>query len=379
MPTDSNLTVNQKKLLKIFYNITPKAVSYNKVERQEIWNLAKNKQPIPDFQNMRSKCPALADQISKSYQSGGNIQSAVFSECVYSQALADMLCLTTFEIASNNSLDFLPQNLQLRIRELGIVPRYIYSDMESNRCLIQAGGHTATDSAFVVVDDSCLYTIEYKEPGAKTSEPDLPKYDEDGILRTTDDFKKRYPQFTAMLDEKQDLNFFDIMGNNEHGFSVESVNIAVSENYSSTKPADVICTEDAEGFLVLLPPSHITLWAEVEGEIRPAGRNSYSVWTPVALNRFLREKGATISGDTVTIDKNKLENRVERGGGGRISGYKINPIFFVRVNDCLQNGNRITFSINKVKQLNPTIAGKMFFSDLRYSDAKRYYLDLLGK
>ena len=180
-----------------------------------------------------------------------------------------------------------------------------------------------------------------------------------------------------MLEEKQGLNFFDIMGSNEHGFSVESINIAVSENYSSAKPADVICTEDIEGFLVLLPSSHITMWAEVEGEIRPAGRNSYSVWTPMALNRFLREKGAVISGNTVTIDKKRLENRVERGGGGRISGYKINPLFFVRIADCSQNGNRITFSISKVKQLNPTIAGKMFFNGLKYNDAKSYYLNLL--
>lgn len=377
MNTENNLTDEQKDLLWIFYKANATRVPYNKTERQRIWNLAKNRLSIPDFEDIQMRCPALTDQISKSYQNGSNIQSAVFSECVYSQTLADMLRLTTFEIASSNSLDTLPQDLQLQIRELGIVPRYIYSDAENSRYLIQAGGHTATDSAFAVIEGSRIYTIEYKEPGAKTSEPDLPKYDEDGILKVTDDFKERYPQFNAMLEEKQGLNFFDIMGSNEHGFSVESINIAVSENYSSAKPADVICTEDIEGFLVLLPSSHITMWAEVEGEIRPAGRNSYSVWTPMALNRFLREKGAVISGNTVTIDKKRLENRVERGGGGRISGYKINPLFFVRIADCSQNGNRITFSISKVKQLNPTIAGKMFFNGLKYNDAKSYYLNLL--
>lgn len=377
MNTDNNLTDEQKSLLEIFYSANATRVPYSKTERQRIWNQTKNRLSIPDIEDIQTRCPALADQIGKSYQNGSNIQSAVFSECVYSQALADMLHLTTFGIASSNSLDILPQDLRLRIRELGIVPRYIYSDAENSRYLIQAGGHTATDSAFAVIEGSRIYTIEYKEPGAKTSEPDLPKYDEDGILKVTDDFKERYPQFNAMLDEKQDLNFFDIMGSNEHGFSVESINIAVSENYSSAKPADVICTEDIDGFLVLLPSSHITIWAEVEGEIRPAGRNSYSVWTPMALNRFLREKGAVINGSTVTIDKNMLESRVERGGGGRISGYKINPLFFVRIADCSQNGDRITFSISKVKQLNPTIAGKMFFDGLKYNDAKSYYLNLL--
>lgn len=90
-----------------------------------------------------------------------------------------------------------------------------------------------------------VYTIEYKEPGAKTCEPDLPKYHEDSKILITEDFLKRYPQFTQMLEEKKDLNFFDIMGSNENNFSVESVNIAVTNNYVK-KYADVVCTEDVD-------------------------------------------------------------------------------------------------------------------------------------
>ena len=76
------------------------------------------------------------------------------------------------------------------------------------------------------------------------------------------------------------------MGNNEHNFSKESVNIAVSNNYTK-KYADVICTEDKESFLVMLPANQVQLWANIEGEIRPAGRNHYNVWTPNALKKFL--------------------------------------------------------------------------------------------
>ena len=376
MDPEDALTVQQRELLTLFYAAKPTSVLYDKTERQKIWNLAKNRLKIPNFNEIKKKCPALADQIEKSYQEGGNIQSAIFSECVYSQTLANMFDLNNFAITDNHSLNALPESLKATINEQSIVPRYLYFDDERARYLVQAGGHTATDSAFAIAEGPKIYTIEYKEPGAKTSEPDIPKYDEDGVLKVTDEFKERYPQFTAMLDEKWGLNFFDIMGTNEHDFTVESVNVAVSENYTSTKPADVICTEDVDGVLVILPSSDIPKWAEIEGEIRPAGRNSYNVWTPNALTRFLNNKEARIKGDIVTIDKKQLENRVERGGGGKVSGYKITPLFFVRIADCIEDGSNVSFNINKVKQLNPTIAAKMFFKNLKYKEVKDYYSDL---
>ena len=76
--------------------------------------------------------------------------------------------------------------------------------------LIQAGGCGGIDSALITVMDLNVYTIEFKEPGAKTSEPDLPKYGEDGKIVITDDFISRYPQFEAMLREQKDLNFLKL-------------------------------------------------------------------------------------------------------------------------------------------------------------------------
>jgi hypothetical protein len=46
---------------------------------------------------------------------------------------------------------------------------------------------------------------------------------------------------------------------------------AVSENYIGSKKADVICTEDKFGNLVMLPSNEVGQWAELEGEIRPSG------------------------------------------------------------------------------------------------------------
>ncbi len=129
--------------------------------------------------------------------------------------------------------------------------------------LIQAGGYGGIDSALITVIDLVIYTIEFKEPGAKTSEPDLPKYGEDGMLRITKDFLGRYPQFEAMLNEHRDLNFFENIGHNIRDFSEESIKIAVSNNYVN-KYANVICTEDTEGFLVMMPANQVQLWSRLK-------------------------------------------------------------------------------------------------------------------
>ena len=368
------LTKLQKEIMHEFYEIAPTKVIFNKTQRNALWKDAVKRAENLDLSGLKTVCPALEHQIVKSYGDGNNIQSAVFSECVYAQTFANMLKLDLFVNCSDNHY-FIPEPIIELLKSYNLVPRYVYSTKDKHRMLIQAGGCNGIDSALITVIDLVIYTIEFKEPGAKTSEPDLPKYGEDGKIVVTEAFQKQYPQFSAMLEEKKELNFFEIMGSNDNNFSSESINVAVSNNYVK-KYADVICTEDETGILVMLPSNQIPKWAVTEGEIRPAGRNHYKVWTPNALKRFLTEKRATICKETVSIEKSKLTLRKERGGGGKVSGYKINPLFFVYTDDCTENSGIITFDISKVQQLNPTIAGKMFFKALKYSNVKEYYEQL---
>lgn len=365
------LTKLQKEILKEFYNITPTKVIFNKNQRNELWNKAKRHSDEIDFDKLNDVCPALSFQIKKSYETGYNIQSAVFSECVYAQTLAKMLSLDLFVNCSENCI-FIPENVTELLKSYNLSPRYAYSNNNKSRMLIQAGGCNGIDSALITIIDLNIYTIEFKEPHAKTSEPDLPKYKEDGLLSVTKDFLEKYPQFESMLNEQKELNFFEFVGMNIHTFSEESVNIAVSNNYIK-KYADVICTEDKNGYFVMIPANQVSQWATIEGEIRPAGRNHYPVWTPAALNQFLKEKDATIKSDIVTIEKNKISVRKARGGAGKISGYKINSLFFVYKEDCNESKEYISFNINSVRQLNPTIAGKVNFKKLKYTDVKNYY------
>lgn len=367
------LTKQQKEIMQEFYAIPATRVIFDKSERNELWKKATQRLFDFDFNMLKRKCPALEHQIKRSFASGKNIQSAVFSECVYAQTFANMMKLDRF-VNCCNEAGFIPNPVQALLGSYHLVPRYVYSTEDKRRMLIQAGGCDGIDSALITVIDLVIYTIEFKEPEAKTSEPDLPKYGEDGILVVTEKWLNANPQFEAMLNEQKGLNFFEVMGRNINNFSKESIDIAVSSNYTGKKKfADVICTEDIKGNLVMLPTNQASLWAEIEGEIRPAGRNHYKVWTPKALRKFLIAKGAQIVDDIVTIARNNLEERRERGGNRRLSGYKVTPLFFVYVEDCAEVGKNIVFDINKMQQLNPTIAGKMFFRRLTHKSVKDYY------
>ncbi len=365
------LANEQKEIMQEFYSIAPTQVLFNKAERDKIWEQAKRRNSDIDLQNLKKICPAFEHQIRKSLESGKNIQSAVFSECVYAQTLANMLKLDYFVIHSEDPT-FLPSRVQKLIESYSLVPRYVYSTKDKQRMLIQAGSCAGSDSALITVINLVIYTIEFKEPGARTSDPNLPKYSEDGKIKITNEFLKKYPQFEAMLNEKRDLNFLDNIGHNIDDFSKKSIKIAVSNNYAK-KYADVICTEDINGYFVMMPTNQVHLWADLEGEIRPSGRNHSKVWTPNALRRVMSQYKPVITGETVKLEKDKLEVRKARGSNGKISGYKITPLFFIYTKKCKDDGKYISFNLNDVQQQIPSIAGKVFFKKLRYEEVKSYY------
>lgn len=370
------LTFAQREIMAEFYRTERETVLLDKSERMDLWKMAKCGIVPGDMMRLfDSRCPALSHQIRKHESDGGNVQSAVFSECVYAQALANVFALRVFK---NCLLDasFLPTSIVRLLDSYCLKARYAYANADGRRMLIQAGGCGGVDSALITVIDLKVFTIEFKEPGAKTSEPDLPKYGEDGRLRVTEAFLSRYPQFGQMLSEQSRLNFFDVMGHNVNEFSYESVNIAVTSNYNTKKFADVVCTESEEAHLVMLPVNHVETWARIEGEIRPAGRNHYSVWTPRALLGYLRDMGATENEGRIAVSADKLKQVSPRGGIG-VSRYKINPLFFVHASDCLIEHGIATFRLDSVRQLNPTIAGKMFFEHLRYDDVRNHYMPQL--
>jgi hypothetical protein len=376
------LTESQKNILEAFISKGPTKVVYDKKARKDFWNCEiRNRLSSKEMESISSKCPALVCEIEHSRKIRKNIQSAVFSECSYSQTLANMFSLTQFVVCDEKPY-FIPRVVQEELRKNGLHPRFAYSTKDGRIMLIQGGGHSGVDSTLVFLDAfgaiSDIFFIEFKEPYAKTSEPDLPKFGEDGKIDPAGGqkesylgFIREYPQFKEMLDEHIDQNYFDIMGTNIHDFDEQHILDAVNGNYfESGKFADVICTEDKDGYLLMVPADQVSNWAKVEGEIRSAGRNHYNVWTPIALRNFLKsDMHAQINGNQVIVSLSELEPRKQRGGNNAVSGYKINPMFFVYIEDCtFVEGNKIQFNINSIQQLNPTIAGKVDFRNEKYNE-----------
>ena len=93
---NNQLTKIQFDKMKEFYSIEKTKVILKKSQRNKLWKKAISRDNTLDFLSIKLKCPSLCHQILKSYDSGKNIQPAVFSECVYAQTYANMLGLNKF-------------------------------------------------------------------------------------------------------------------------------------------------------------------------------------------------------------------------------------------------------------------------------------------
>ena len=376
MDHPSKLSSAQKKVLKEFYSGPSIKVAFNKKERKKIWNEFKKDRNINKYDYLKKKAPAIFAELKKSLGNKKNIQPAVFSECVYAQAFADKFNLLIFENHINSrGIKFDFGGIELLNAE-NLTIRYSYSTSDKKISLVQAGGASGVDCALISFEKKIATMIELKEPYARTSAPDLPKYGEDGFLVSSDKFVRENPQFKSMLEEqiKKRFNIFDHLGSNLSDFSAESIESAVTQNYSGEKFADFICTEDSSGFLVLIPSGHVGRWAKLEGELRPTGRNSYPVWTPNKLLSVLKEKGGSIQNDTVTMPLSSFKQSKARGGEN-ISRFKISPLFFIRSEDVENTKSTVIFKLGVVKQNIPDITAKIKFENLEVSEVKEFYTD----
>jgi hypothetical protein len=372
------LSDGQRYALKLFYETPGVKVKFNKAKRKAIDKKFTVDRSIDLVKGLQNEVPAFYAEIEKAIKIEKNIQSAVFSECVYAQALADKLQLTEFSNHVSREkfqIDhFFPDSTDLE----KFIIRYSYRDKNSDVVLVQAGGKDAVDCALISKADSQIVKIEFKEPYARASDVNLPKYGEDGKLITSDLFASDNPQFIKMLNEHLNLEFnvFEHLGNNIGDFKEENIKSAVLSNYLGDKFADVICTEDKSGYLVMLPANHVSHWAKLEGELRPTGRNSCEVWTPKKLQKTLDELGAKVLGDIVEMDLSKLKATKARGGSNT-SRYKLSPLFFLRASEILIEGDKIKFNKQAVLQNIPSISSKIKFKKFQMSEIQSFYKELL--
>lgn len=374
MDENLELTQTQKQLLKQFYESGTSKILLNKNQRKEVWdNFIQNPQ-LEEFEEFKETIPALYTEIEKAIDQERNLQSAVFSECVYSQTLAETFGYVEFNyFHTNKKLTFTGSSFS-HLNDLSVRYSYNSKDVQTD-AIYQAGGNNGVDCAITsqIIDGPAF--VEFKEPYARASDPNLPKYKDDGLIRSDVKFEKENPQFKWMLEEQinASTNIFDHLGSNINNFSPRSIEIALTENYQGQKFAHVVCTEDSEGNLVMIPSSHVALWAKMEGEIRPSGRNSCKAWSRSRLVGVLESLGAKIDKEKVSIPTNRLRPTIARGGN-YVSRYRIDPIFFLREEDVTQKDELAIFQLTKVKQNIPSITAKMNFEKIEFEVVKDFYL-----
>jgi hypothetical protein len=369
----SSLSSTQVEIMSSFYAGDFVTVPFAKAQRRLIELNFKKTRKIDTNLNLENKCPAFRAEMEKVLLSKKNIQGAVFSECAYAQGLAQAFILKHFVDPSKEDFEF-DDFMSKVIHENNLSVRYIYANHDHTKVLVQAGGNNGVDCALIDSGSQSYWTIELKEAYSKTPEPDLPKYSEDGKLFVTKDFLVRYPQFASMLEDTfaRELNYFVHAGRNFNKFSKSSIEIAANESYVGTKSADVVCTEDNDGFLVMLPANQVGIWADLEGEIRPAGRNRYAVWTPKWFLNYIYELGGDVNGNQVRVPASKLKG-INQRGGTKASGYKIGSLFYIKGSNCNIIEGFIHFSLENVQQLNPTIAVKMNFKKINRTQVRAIY------
>mgnify|MGYP006268697807 CR=1 FL=1 len=374
MTTTPPLDATQIQIMKLFYSFPHTEVVIGKSERDRICQEFQiNRQPLDSA--IHAQHPAFSAEVLKVLGNGSRLQSAVFSECAYAQTLANMFGLSEFAVC-DGKINTLPKEVVDTLDpNSNFVPRYLYRNSENTRFLIQAGGPNEVDCLFIDIEKNMSINIEFKEAHAKTSEADLPAYGEDGYLIKTDSFIMKHGQFESMIDEQIDknLNFFEEEGSNINDFSPESIATAVSENYIGAKKASVICVEDIDGKLTMIPASHAHVWPSIRGEIRPAGRNSYKVWTPVRLRQILKKYITNESLGLVSVPLSEVATSSARGGDGSVHRYKIGSLFFIYASKVELTSSAINFELKNVRQLKPTISAHMHFTKLKISDVQAFY------
>lgn len=312
------------------------------------------------FQRLSLSQSALCE-VKKQFTSNKGLQPAILSECFVAQSIADNLGLSHF-IDSDEKADNIPTNLLLTLVSFqGVTgkafPRYIYHNDRNNIVLLQYGDSSSIDAIFV--KDKLSVRIEIKEQKSKLSEPDISGlYDENGKLLIDQKFKEKYPNYISYINIfNQQTNVFNYIGHNFKIFDYldrETVD-NILDNVFQTKIIDLFILQYKNKIFPVISSDLIYNIDMSGSEIRTAGRNHLPVFTPNFLKTTIRDLGGIILDDIVTLPFNRQS--ISKGRNiSRSTRYKLNSLLFVYIEKIKTSDNYVSFNINDIRQLKPTIS-----------------------
>lgn len=363
------LSNKQIKEIEDFYN-----KNYNKYE-----NISDFYSSNPTIARNIKKVKSVKCEVERQFYLKKRLQSGTLCECVMAETIAKIYNLNCFADIFHTYIRDLPANILYKLRDDNnrILCRYIYYNPEDlNNFLIQYGNPTRYDADLYLNDE--IVKIEFKDKIARAGEKET-EYDNDGKLVYTEQFAEDNPDYIPLIERfNEDYNLVDIEGN--YQIENEEDKKAILRSYFRNLGFETLVSIDDDNQLIAITEDCIDMpdgndFLSLAGsEIRRAGKNSYRVFTPELLLKCIEEDGGTIDDKTVSIPE---ENMSDRTNNGKITGKKINHLFFVSIENVNDEYGNYLFSIESVKQLKPTLCVHMQIIANR-DDLIDYYEDILN-
>lgn len=320
--------------------------------------------------------PSAHDTIDAVISSGdgkkrASFQGGMLTECVFADYLARVLgANATYVNCDQEDISRYADVVDAVTERIPrALPRFMMQSADGRTTIVQLGGPNATDCA-IVGDGRLLACCEFKDKTAKAGEFDLME-DEDGKLvadeKTLDEMMEQMPSIIPIID---DFNANDSLHNHiGHNIKLsEAEQRKIFHDYIHRGQIDAIMTFGKDDRPVLIDTHNDALDQCIQtrgGEIRTAGRNHKSVFTPKYLEQTIANSEAfhDNGNGSYSIAETVAERAslfVKKRGGTDVSRLRISNVFFVPIKDVRHDGNGLlTFRIKDVRQLKPTISAHL--------------------
>ncbi len=343
----------------------------------------------PPITKKIKKAKGVYAEIERQFNSQSALQPGTIIECVLAQTIANMYNLTCFVDSFHSYIRELPANVlpYLRAEENTLLCRYIYYDPNNYKnFLIQYGNPTLYDADLFL--NNQIVKLEFKDRLARAGERDIKQYDEKGKLLMDNAFLSENSEYIPLINqfnEKTDIFSRyrpECLKVNYNEFD-EKTKKAILRSYFTNLGIDTIVTLDKDNKLIAITincvdgTENFAIISTDGSEIRPAGKNSGKVFTPIFLHNSIINIGGEIINNKASVPVKSMQNRIGRGTDGDITGKKINNLLFVPLEKIKQENDKYLFNLDDVKQLKPTVAIHLKII-VDKSELKEYYSAILN-
>lgn len=325
-----------KKNMKLIYTIKEINELNNYFKKNS--EIMQEEEFLEGVRDLINRTPAMYNSFIASYHSGKYLQPGYLTEINICATLAEMFNLQYKKDICENNL------------------RHCYSN--GTIFLKEYGGCNMSDVQFID-ENGNITTIEIKEPLSLGGDYDL-GITEEGKLFPKIASSRIFPESAQQIlnEFNKTDSIFNHLGNNIPITNDIYLN-SILNAYLGDKHIDYIATYSENNDLIYFPISELHNHVNFKGsEIRTAGKNKVKVYTLNAFKEAMINIGCVInSNNIVSIPKKTISFRVARGSNGRISGIKINSIFFFEMDDIIKEDDEYYYAnINKGKQLKQSIS-----------------------